>query len=99
MRGSRYSDDQRRKAAIGYVLTGSAKQAAAMAGIPERTARYWCQPDGAPQPPSFADLCRAERVRLYRARARLAMKTTKRIEDRLERGEFSFRDQLRLLRS
>jgi hypothetical protein len=89
MRGSRYSDEQRRKAARAYVLTGSAKQAAAAAGVPERTARHWCQPQGAPQPSIFAELYREERARLDRigARIRLANKTLDQIEDQLTNGE------------
>jgi hypothetical protein len=110
MRGSRYSYEQRRKAAITYVLTGSAKQAAAAAGVPERTARHWCQPEGAPRYPYFAELCREERLGLDGERTRLASMLLRGIEDRLRNGEphvvngvtqhreIPFRELVRLLR-
>jgi hypothetical protein len=86
MRGSRHSDEQRRKAARAYVLTGSVKAAAAAAGVPERTARHWCQPEGAPQYPYFAELCREERLGLEGALHRAAMLTLRQIEKRSGTG-------------
>jgi hypothetical protein len=87
MRGSRHSDEQRRKAARAYVLTGSVKAAAAAAGVPERTARHRCQPEGAPQYPYFAELCREERLGLEGACPHMGMLTLGQIEKRLRKGE------------
>jgi len=97
MRGSRYTNEQRRKAAQAYVVSGSAKQAAVAAGVPERTARYWCQPQGAAQSPIFAELCRDERDRLYPLSYRVSEKLLDRIEDELHSGRPSLRDLTRFL--
>ncbi len=69
------------------MLTGSVKAAAAAAGVPERTARHWCQPEGAPQYPYFAELCREERLGLEGALHRAAMLTLRQIEKRLRDGD------------
>ena len=110
MRGSRHTDEQRRKAARAYVLTGSVKAAAAAACVPERTARHWCQPEGAPQYPYFAELCREERLGLDGQLRRTVLLTLRQIEKRLWDGDphvvkgvtqhraIPVRDLLRLLR-
>jgi hypothetical protein len=69
------------------VLTGSVKAAAAAANVPERTARHWCQPEGAPQYPYFAELCREERLGLEGACQRIGMLTLRQLEKRLRDGE------------
>jgi hypothetical protein len=98
VRGSRYTNEQRRKAAHVYAVTGSAKQAAAAAGIPERTARYWCQPDGAPQSPIFAKLCREAVDSLIPEHASVGMKLLRALDDRLDKDEVSTRELIAYLR-
>jgi hypothetical protein len=98
MQGSRHNDEQRRKAAHAYMVTGSAKEAAAAAGVSERTARHWCQPRGRLQHPNFAELCREAVDRLVPEHLRVGMKLLRALNDRLDKGDVSTRDLIALLR-
>jgi len=92
MRGSRYGDEQRCEAVVTYLLTGNATLAATLSGVPGRTVRHWCQPEGAPQAPYIAKLCHGQgSAALIRARSIIIDRVADQALDWVENGYDPFK--------